>query len=86
MSIPDEWVSIIWEKGRIDPRRDINPDTFRLDDYGELMERGQYGKRESVLGWEADHIIPESKGGRTELSNLRPLNWQSNLERNNSEK
>lgn len=81
VSPPKEWLPLIWEKGREIPGAD--PDVLRQDDYGEPMQRDQHGNRKSLLGWEVDHIVPESEGGKTELSNLRPLNWQSNLERNN---
>lgn len=80
MSIPDDWLPCIWKKGCVDPS--FNPDEFRFDAYGRLMKYSEYGNRECVLGWEVDHIEPISEGGKTELNNLRPLNWKSNVERN----
>ena len=79
MTVPKSWLPIIWEKGCVDPNFD--PDEFRFDAYELLMKYSEYGNTDCIFGWEVDHIVPVSKGGRTELSNLRPLNWKSNREK-----
>lgn len=56
-----------------------------FDHCGRMMRYRDYGNRQSQYGWEIDHIIPESKGGTDDLSNLRPVHWMSNLERQASQ-
>ena len=36
--------------------------------------------RGSIYGWEIDHIKPKKDGGSDDLSNLRPLQWEANLD------
>lgn len=55
-----------------------NPNVARKDVAGAWIKRSEYGNQDSEYGWEVDHIIPKSKGGKTELDNLRPLQHQNN--------
>lgn len=74
--------TLIWQKGHISPTLDAAGTTYRYDDFGRAMMWAAYGNRDSKLGWEIDHIKPQKDGGSDAISNLRPLNWVSNLERN----
>ena len=43
----------------------------RVDDFaGRTMDKSAYGDRESKFGWNVDHILPQSKGGKTADHNL----------------
>lgn len=69
----------VWRKGR--PIPGFTSIMWRWDAWGRVMRYSDYGKRASEWGWEIDHIVPVSEGGNNDLSNLRPLNWVSNLQR-----
>lgn len=69
----------VWQKGRLIPG--YSSLIWRWDAFGRVIRYQDYGNRSSQWGWEIDHITPLSQGGPSDLSNLRPLNWVSNLER-----
>ncbi|MBI2842219.1 MAG: HNH endonuclease [Armatimonadetes bacterium] len=69
-------VQIVWEKGEVIPGYDSSK--WRKDRCGAWIARDKYGDRTSAYGWEIDHITPESDGGDSSLSNLRPLQWENN--------
>ena len=79
MSFSEYTIQKVWEKGRIVPGND--PNVWRKDQCGAWICRSYYGNRNSQYGWEIDHIRPESNGGGDELSNLRPLQWANNVDR-----
>lgn len=80
MSFSDDIIEKVWKKGTVTPS---NPETkWRKDACGAWMSRKEHGNRDSEYGWEVDHIKPKGKGGPDDLSNLRPLQWKNNAEKN----
>lgn len=68
-------INKVWEKGfSIDG---YDAAKFRQDTCGAWMQKNKYGTEEN-LGWGIDHVYPSSKGGKDDLENLRPMNWQNN--------
>ena len=68
-------INKVWEKGfSIDG---YDAAKFRQDTCGAWMQKDKYGTEEN-LGWAIDHVYPSSKGGKDDLENLRPMNWQNN--------
>jgi len=76
MSWSNDIIQKVWIKGKIESG--YNSDEWRKDDCDAWIGRNFYGNRNSDKGWEIDHI---SSGGSDELSNLRPLQWQNNVDK-----
>ena len=70
---------LIWQKG--DPIPGFADTEWRVDYAGNYMRMRDYGDRNSVYGWEVDHILPVRDGGTDDLWNLRPVNWKTNVAR-----
>lgn len=66
----------IWDKGIVVEGYDKK--LYRKDAAGAWIAYAEYGNRDSIMGWEIDHIWPKSKGGKDDIDNLRPLNWKNN--------
>ena len=71
----------IWNKGHVISNKD--KELYRKDDCGNEIYWSSYGKQ-SDMGWEVDHIKPESKEGSNNLRNLRPLHHEENARKGNA--
>lgn len=74
MGFSDEIIETVWRKGKTVEGKD--PSLFRKDDCNAWMRRKEHGNRNSIFGWEVDHINPN---GSDNLDNLRPLQWENNV-------
>ena len=66
-----EWV---WSKAPISSEHP----PLRVDAYGSLIWREGYGNTNSRFGWEIGFKRPLARGGKDELENLQPLQWENN--------
>ena len=65
--------------------RGKEPDKYRQDPYGNAMYNPSYGKS-SEMGWEVDHIKPQSKDGSDATRNLQALNTSVNRSKGDDER
>jgi hypothetical protein len=68
-------IEAVWQKASTVGIPADKTHIWRKDCCSAWINRNQYGNRQSVHGWEIDHVNP--KGGDA-LSNLQPLQWENN--------
>lgn len=69
----------VWNKGVPIAGYDIN--IWRRDKCGQTIQFSEHGNRDSIYGWEVDHINPVNNGGMDNLDNLQPLYWDNNAKK-----
>ena len=74
-------INKVWSSAKVVRGKDS--DVYRQDPYGKIMYKKSYGKN-SDMGWEVDHIKPQSKGGSDATRNLQALNSGINKSKGNS--
>lgn len=67
----------VWDKASIVDG--YNKEIIRKDACGAWIIKNNYGIRDSIFGWEIDHVYPESLGGGNEIENLRAMQWENNV-------
>lgn len=80
MELTEEQKRAIWERGVIDDK--YPSEKIRKDACGAFIRYSDFGNRDSIFGWEVDHIYPASKlkeGDDVDNpANLRPFHWKNN--------
>ena len=84
MNLTNQLKLSVWQKGQIVDG--FNPELYRKDPCGAWIVWDKYGIRDSLYGWEIDHIFPQSKledmgfsaSLIDDLRNLRPMQHSDN--------
>jgi 5-methylcytosine-specific restriction endonuclease McrA len=74
-------VEKVWDLAK--PMKGGDPDKYRKDPYGNVIYKQSYGK-DTKMGWNIDHIKPQSKGGSDNIRNLQALQTEKNKSKGNS--
>jgi hypothetical protein len=69
-----ETIEAVWGKAILSSEHS----PLRLDPYGALIWKQGYGNTNSRFGWEIGYRTPLDHGGRDDLENLQPLQWENN--------
>lgn len=72
----------LWQKAKEIPH--FEPALWRRDICGFAIRYTDFGDRDSMYGWEIDHIYPVAMGGNDDLNNLQILNWKNNADKADS--
>lgn len=72
-----EIVEKVWDKAIV--VKDYDKDVVRKDSCGAWIMKNEYGNRDSIFGWEIDHVYPLNLGGDDKEVNLRPMHWRNNV-------
>jgi hypothetical protein len=56
MTVSEDLLQRVWEKG---DAAHFNPEILRKDQCGAWISRIRHGDRNSIYGWEIDHINPD---------------------------
>ena len=78
MGFSQEDLAKVWQKATFVSQENESKG-FRKDHCTAWIRWSDYGNRNSVYGWEVDHITTKDDGGGDEISNLRPLHWKNNV-------
>lgn len=70
-------IKMAWNKALIVDG--FNADAIRKDASGAWIVFSMYGNRDSIYGWEIDHVYPLSLGGKDDDFNLRAMQWENNV-------
>lgn len=65
------------------PIRGMDSNLYRKDPYGNVMYKHSHGKS-TPMGWDVDHIKPQSRDGSDSIGNLQALNSSKNKSLGNS--
>ncbi len=71
----------VWELAS--PIKGKDSTMYRKDPYGNTLYYNSYGNT-SEMGWQIDHIKPQSRGGSDTLRNLQALQTTVNNSKSNS--
>lgn len=67
----------VWEKATIIPGE--NPDVFRKDVMGKIIRFDDLNSKTSNTAWNIDHVVPKTRGGSNDITNLQPMNRIDNI-------
>lgn len=74
-------IEAVWQKAFIQANND--PSVFRKDYAGAWIRRNDYGKN-TIYGWQIDHVRPLALNGSHDMKNLLPLHWENNEEKSDN--